>query len=133
MTKEFNKKYFDIDEVKYYLEEFYEMLESGVSVKDINNMIKLDQEVLNIKLHAEYLLRLTNNKFMEKASSSLNHLNKEANEEDLNSYAETVALDYYNDSKIQTESDINNVYEKKLALTLIQKGMSVKDFSEEFE
>ncbi len=133
MTKEFNKKYFDIDEVKYYLEEFYEMLESGVSVKDINNMIKLDQEVLNIKLHAEYLLRLTNNKFMEKASSSLNHLNKEANEEDLNSYAETLALDYYNDSKIQTESDINNVYEKKLALTLIQKGMSVKDFSEEFE
>ena len=133
MTKEFNKKYFDIDEVKYYLEEFYEMLESGVSVKDINNMIKLDQEILNIKLHAEYLLRLTNNKFMEKASSSLNHLNKEANEEDLNSYAETVALDYYNDSKIQTESDINNVYEKKLALTLIQKGMSVKDFSEEFE
>lgn len=133
MTKEFNKKYFDIDEVKYYLEEFYEMLESGVSVKDINNMIKLDQEILNIKLHAEYLLRLTNNKFMEKASSSLNHLNKEANEEDLNSYAETLALDYYNDSKIQTESDINNVYEKKLALTLIQKGMSVKDFSEEFE
>ena len=133
MTKKKKKKYFDIDEVKYYLEEFYEMLESGVSVKDINNMIKLDQEILNIKLHAEYLLRLTNNKFMEKASSSLNHLNKEANEEDLNSYAETVALDYYNDSKIQTESDINNVYEKKLALTLIQKGMSVKDFSEEFE
>lgn len=133
MTKEFNKKYFDIDEVKYYLEEFYEMLESGVSVKDINNMIKLDQEILNIKLHAEYLLRLTNDKFMEKVNASLSHLNKEANEEDLNSYAETVALDYYNDSKIQTESDINNVYEKKLALTLIQKGMSVKDFSEEFE
>lgn len=187
MTNEKENMNSFLEEVREYLIKFYEIIDSGVSVDNLYEMVKYDYDLYKRKVNAEKQLDMPIEEMIHRARRNLimaheikenileqarisfmpyestgfenmtdsflrnaerNRQYRMRSEKALKDFKETplnlsveklyecamsIYRDMYSDTLIETETMKNNIDEKKMALTLIRKGLTVKDFDDEFK